>query len=59
MDVLCSLQGIINHLQGVLKKYPPPSPTEPAVRLVEAMGLLQARAFLLVQLDLHVASQGC
>lgn len=38
-----SLQGIIRHLKQVLHKHPPPAPTEPAVRLVEAVGKLQVR----------------
>lgn len=35
------LQGIIKHLGKVLSRYPPPAPTEAAIRLVEAVGKLQ------------------
>lgn len=35
------LQGIIKHLRKVLGRYPPPAPTEAAIRLVEAVGKLQ------------------
>ena len=37
-------QGLIAHLHRVLARYPPPAPTEAAVRLVESVGKLQASA---------------
>ncbi|KAL4857276.1 hypothetical protein ACK3TF_002568 [Chlorella vulgaris] len=35
------VNGIIKHLRKVLGRYPPPAPTEAAIRLVEAVGKLQ------------------
>ncbi|KAL6780540.1 CGL46 [Auxenochlorella protothecoides x Auxenochlorella symbiontica] len=35
------VKGIISHVKRVLARYPPPAPTEAAVRLVEAVGKLQ------------------
>jgi hypothetical protein len=36
------VRGTISHLQRILQRHPPPEPTPPAVRLVEAVGRLQS-----------------